>query len=40
MTRGKNLVIIVGSSKALKIALNNNKTALRLSGLKEKLMSE
>ncbi|NOX32882.1 MAG: ATP-dependent RecD-like DNA helicase [Deltaproteobacteria bacterium] len=39
MTRGKNLVIIVGSSKALKMALNNNKTALRLSGLKQKLMS-
>ncbi len=38
MTRGKHLVIIVGSSKALKMALNNNKTALRLSGLKEKLM--
>ena len=39
MTRGKHLVIIVGSSKALKMALNNNKTALRLSGLKQKLMS-
>jgi exodeoxyribonuclease V alpha subunit len=39
MTRGKHLVIIVGSSQALKMALNNNKTALRLSGLKEKLMS-
>ena len=39
MTRGKSLVIIVGSSKALKIALNNNKTALRLSDLKQKLMS-
>ena len=39
MTRGKNLVIIVGSSKALHMALNNNKTALRLSGLKQKLMS-
>ncbi|MCD4723164.1 MAG: ATP-dependent RecD-like DNA helicase [Desulfobacula sp.] len=38
MTRGKNLVIIVGSSNALKIALNNNKTALRLSSLKQKLM--
>ncbi|MCF6248036.1 MAG: ATP-dependent RecD-like DNA helicase, partial [Desulfobacula sp.] len=33
MTRGKNLVIIVGSSKALEIALNNNRTDLRLSGL-------
>ena len=40
MTRGKNLVIIVGSSKALKIALNNNKTALRRSDLKQKLMQD
>ena len=39
MTRGKRLVIIVGSSKALELALNNNKTALRLTGLKEKLMA-
>jgi exodeoxyribonuclease V alpha subunit len=39
MTRGKNLVIIVGSSKALELALSNNKTDLRLTGLKEKLMS-
>ena len=39
MTRGKNLVIIVGSSKAFKTAFNNNKTALRLSGLKDKLIA-
>ena len=39
MTRGKHLVIIVGSSRALELALNNNKTDLRLTGLKEKLMS-
>jgi len=39
MTRGKHLVIIVGASKALEIAFKNNKTALRLSGLKEKLMA-
>jgi exodeoxyribonuclease V alpha subunit len=39
MTRGKHLVIIVGASRALKIAFNNNKTALRLSGLREKLMA-
>ncbi len=39
MTRGKSLVIIVGSSKALELALGNNKTDLRLTGLKEKLMS-
>ncbi|MFO7885255.1 MAG: ATP-dependent RecD-like DNA helicase [Desulfobacteraceae bacterium] len=34
MTRGRNLVIIVGSTRALEIALNNNKTDFRLSGLK------
>lgn len=39
MTRGKRLVIIVGSSRALELALNNNKTALRLTGLKQKLMA-
>ncbi|OQY51303.1 MAG: recombinase RecD [Desulfobacteraceae bacterium 4572_89] len=39
MTRGKHLVIIVGASRALEIAFQNNKTALRLSGLKEKLIS-
>ncbi|MCG8684885.1 MAG: ATP-dependent RecD-like DNA helicase [Desulfobacterales bacterium] len=37
MTRGKHLVIIVGSSRAFEIAFENNKTALRLSGLKERL---
>ena len=40
MTRGKRLVIIVGSSKALELALNNNKTFLRLTGLKQKLMGK
>ncbi len=39
MTRGKHLVIIVGASRALEIAFQNNKTALRLSGLKKKLMT-
>ncbi len=39
MTRGKQLVIIVGSSRAVELALNNNKTDLRLTGLKEKLMA-
>jgi exodeoxyribonuclease V alpha subunit len=39
MTRGKHLVIIVGSSRALEIAMNNNKTALRLTTLKERLTS-
>ncbi len=37
MTRGKHLVIVVGSSRALEIALNNDKTAHRLTGLKQKL---
>ena len=37
MTRGRQLVIIVGSSKAVKIALNNNRTDLRLSGLRRRL---
>lgn len=37
MTRGKRLVIIVGSSKALEMALMNNNTMLRLTGLKDKL---
>jgi len=39
MTRGKHLVIIVGASRALEIAFQNNKTALRLSGLRKKLMA-
>ncbi|WDP91261.1 MAG: ATP-dependent RecD-like DNA helicase [Desulfobacter sp.] len=37
MTRGRHLVIIVGASRAFEIAFENNKTALRLSGLKERL---
>jgi len=37
MTRGKHLVIIVGSSRALQTAFENNRTDLRLSGLKERL---
>jgi exodeoxyribonuclease V alpha subunit len=37
MTRGKRLVIIVGSTKALETALGNNKTILRLTGLRQKL---
>ncbi len=39
MTRGKRLVVMVGSSRALELALHNNRTALRRSGLKEKLAS-
>ncbi|MDD4275027.1 MAG: AAA family ATPase, partial [Desulfobacter postgatei] len=37
MTRGKCLVIIVGSTRAFKTAFDNNRTALRRSGLKERL---
>jgi exodeoxyribonuclease V alpha subunit len=37
MTRGKHLVIMVGSSRALEIAFENNQTDLRLSGLKDQL---
>ena len=32
-TRGTELVVLVGSSKAVRIALNNNKTQKRISGL-------
>ncbi len=39
MTRGKNLVIIVGSSMAFQTAFNNNKAAIRHSGLKSRLSS-
>ncbi|MCD4742010.1 MAG: ATP-dependent RecD-like DNA helicase [Desulfobacteraceae bacterium] len=37
ITRGKRLVILVGSKKALAMALNNNKTDLRLSSLATRL---
>ncbi len=37
ITRGKKLVILVGSKKALAIALRNNKTAARYSLLRERL---
>ena len=37
MTRGKFLVIIVGSTRAFKTAFDNNRTALRRSGLKDRL---
>lgn len=37
MTRGKFLVIIVGSTQAFKTAFDNNKTALRRSALKDRL---
>jgi exodeoxyribonuclease V alpha subunit len=37
ITRGKKLVILVGSKKALTIAVRNNKTAARYSRLRERL---
>ncbi len=37
MTRGKALVIIVGARRAVEIALHNNRTHLRFSGLKERM---
>ncbi|MBF0111995.1 MAG: ATP-dependent RecD-like DNA helicase [Desulfamplus sp.] len=40
ITRGKELVIIVGSRRAFEIALNNNKTDMRLSGLKDRLIGD
>lgn len=38
ITRGKRLVILVGSKKALAIAIRNNKTAARFSRLRERLV--
>ncbi len=37
MTRGKDLVIIVGSQRAVEIALHNNRSHLRVSGLKYRI---
>jgi exodeoxyribonuclease V alpha subunit len=37
MTRGKKLVILIGTKKAFHIALNNDKPQKRLSGLAQKL---
>ncbi len=39
LTRGKHLVIIVGSSRAVHMAFDNNRTNLRRSGLKDRLAS-
>ena len=38
MTRGKKLVILIGTQKALSIALNNDRPQQRLSRLAERLM--
>ena len=40
ITRGKNLVILVGTKKALNIALKNNKPTERLSGLASRLIDK
>jgi exodeoxyribonuclease V alpha subunit len=40
LTRGKHLVILVGSSRAVQTAFENNRTRLRRSGLKDRLMSQ
>ena len=37
MTRGKHLVILVGSRRAVEIALNNNRTYFRLSELSQRI---
>jgi exodeoxyribonuclease V alpha subunit len=37
ITRGKKLVVLVGTRKALSIAVHNNKTQLRYTLLKERL---
>jgi exodeoxyribonuclease V alpha subunit len=38
VTRGKKLVVIVGTKKAMAIAVKNNKTEKRYTLLKERLM--
>jgi len=40
ITRGRNLVILIGTKKALSIAINNNKPKKRLSGLAYRLMGD
>jgi exodeoxyribonuclease V alpha subunit len=37
VTRGKNLVVIVGSKKAMAIGINNNKTLQRFTRLRTRL---
>ena len=37
VTRGRELVIVVGSRRAMEIALNNNRTGSRLSNLAGRL---
>jgi exodeoxyribonuclease V alpha subunit len=40
ITRGRKLVCIVGSSKAMAIAIRNNEIRLRRTGLRERLLSQ
>ncbi|OQX65008.1 MAG: recombinase RecD [Desulfococcus sp. 4484_242] len=40
VTRGRGLVILVGDKKALAVAVHNNKTRKRYTGLKERLAGE
>jgi exodeoxyribonuclease V alpha subunit len=37
VTRGRSLVVVVGTVKALAIGVNNNKTSLRYTGLRQRL---
>ena len=39
ITRGKKLVVLIGQKKALAVAVRNNKTENRFSGLLERLKS-
>ena len=39
ITRGKKLVVLIGQRKALAIAVRNNKTENRFSGLLARLLS-
>jgi exodeoxyribonuclease V alpha subunit len=39
VTRGKNLVIVVGSHKALGMAIRNVRVEIRNTGLKERLVA-
>jgi exodeoxyribonuclease V alpha subunit len=40
VTRGKKLVVIVGTKKAMAIAVKNNKTEKRYTRLRERLMGD
>ena len=40
ITRGKKLVVMIGTKKALAIAINNNKPQKRYTMLRERLMNQ